>query len=268
MTRWAAILGATVTKGARSPHLWNAAFDAHGAESRMKAIDVTPEELSSKLAGLDADPDFLGGALAVPHKETTARWLGERVDEKARPIGAVNCLYRGKDGRLWGTNTDGEAALLSFEKRFGPVKGKKVALLGPGGAGKAVSAFFKAAGAHVYEFSRSGGTWGKLSDTLPSADAVVNCTSVGHGAAASQSPLTAEQVALLPKTCVLMDIIYQPSPTRLMELARARGLSTLDGSEMNLEQAVLAFGRAAEEPLGRPLTRQAMEAAKRALDAK
>ena len=96
----------------------------------------------------------------------------------------------------------------------------------------------------------------------------MQCTSVGFGAKAAQSPLTDAELALLPAGAKVFDIVYQPSPTALLAKAAARGLETLDGAGMNLEQAVLGYARAADEPAGRAATRAAMEAAKKALDAR
>jgi shikimate dehydrogenase len=271
---FAAILGASPSRGARSPVLWNAAFEAHGLNARMLPFDVTTAHLEPLLDQLDSNPRFVGGAVTMPHKEAVARWLGARVTDEARPIGAVNCLFRGAEGRLYGTNTDGEGALRSLEARFGPVSGKTVLLLGAGGAGKAVAAFLQhAAGTGgslmIASRSREAQTvagraharaleWSAIDDALGDIDVLVNCTSVGAAAQAGRSPLSAEQLAKLPSHAVVFDIIYQPTPSALLATASERGLQTLDGSEMNLEQAVLAYGYAATAPRGIETTRAAM----------
>jgi len=271
---FAAILGASPSRGARSPVLWNAAFDAHGLAARMLPIDVTAERLDALLDELDAYPSFLGGAVTMPHKEAVARWLGSRMTPEAQAIGAINCLFRGADGRLHGTNTDGEGALRSFESRFGSVRDKTVLLLGPGGAGKAVAAFFQRAagpGGSLEIASRSSEAkivaarleahavaWSEVDSALGRCDVLINCTSVGSGFQVGQSPLSAPQIEKLPSRAVVFDIIYQPSPTALLAHALARGLPTLDGSGMNLEQAVLAYGYAAAAPRGTDATRAAM----------
>jgi len=279
--KFAAILGANPSKGARSPVLWNAAFLAHGVDGEMLPIDVSDERLARLLTALDKNPHFLGGAIAMPHKEAVARWLGDRVRAEAADIGAVNCLFRSGDGRLAGTNTDGEGALRSFEDRFGKVAGKRVLLLGLGGAGKAVAAFFRRAvdpGGRLTLCSRSTAgeavatrlsaawhPWAEIPSVLPSTDVVVNCTSVGAGALVGSSPVAAEELARLPDTAQVFDIIYQPSPSALLSQAEARGLPVLDGTAMNLEQAVLAYGYAAPAPKGVAATRLAMEEAKKKL---
>lgn len=279
--QFAAILGASPSKGARSPILWNAAFEAQGIDARMLPLDVTEDRLTALLEALDANVRFVGGAIAMPHKEAVANWLGKRLTPEAVDIGAVNCLYRGLDGRLMGTNTDGEGALRSFEGHFGKPVGKRVLLLGLGGAGKAVAAFFRRAvepGGHLSVCNRSASgqeaamrmeagwvPWAELSDALPTTDLLINCTSVGTAAQVGLSPVSAEQLARLPRVARVFDIIYQPSPSALLELAAARGLEVLDGMGMNLEQAVLAYGYAAPSPRGLAVTRAAMEEAKKKL---
>jgi shikimate dehydrogenase len=278
---FAAILGATPSKGARSPVLWNAAFEAHGVQAKMLPFDIPAQRLETLLTTLDDIPQFVGGAIAVPHKEAVASWLGNRVAEPARSIGAVNCLYRGPDGRLRGTNTDGEGALSAYESQFGSLRGKRVLLLGLGGAGKAVAAFINAAvgseGRLILSSRSDAGRrvaaglkaqwlpWSDLHTVLADLDVLVNCTSVGSGDQADRAPVDAATLAALPKQAVVYDIVYQPSPSVLVSMARARGLAALAGEGMNLEQAVLAYGYAAPAPAGAAATRTAMEAAKRKL---
>lgn len=276
---FAAILGASPSKGARSPILWNAAFKAQGINAEMLPMDISGERLTALLSTLEANPNFIGGAIAMPHKEAVAKWLNEHLTPEAKAIGAVNCLYRDATGRLRGTNTDGEAARISFEAHFGPLKGRTVLLLGPGGAGKAVAAYFaQAIGStgrlmiasrrdqekFIASLNRAEQIqWDKIDTVLAQVDAVVNCTSIGTAEQVAQSPLTSEQLARLPGHAVVFDIIYQPRPTGLLQWAQSRGLQTLDGLAMNLEQAVLAYGYAAPQPMGKEVTRQAMEAAKK-----
>ena len=276
---YAAILGANPSKGARSPTLWNAAFAAHGIDAEMLPIDVPFERLPALLDTLEGDACFMGGAVAVPYKETTARWLGTRMTAEAEDIGAVNCLFRDGAGQLIGTNTDGEGALASFQARIGPATGRSVLLLGPGGAGKAVAAFFRRAvepNGQLRIAGRSDGGrryaerlgcdwvgWSERAAAMPDVDVLINCTSVGSGATARDSPVEGDLLARLPDRALVFDIIYDPSPSTLLTLAAGRGLQVLDGLAMNLEQAVLAFGHATPQAKGREVTRAAMERTRR-----
>jgi len=96
----------------------------------MLSMDIPAERLAQLLAVLDANPDFIGGAIAMPHKESIARWLGDRVTPEAHAIGAGELSVSRYDGRLMGTNTDGEGAAVSYEKQVGSLSGKSVLLLG------------------------------------------------------------------------------------------------------------------------------------------
>ncbi len=281
--RFAAILGANPSQGARSPALWNAAFATHGGNETMVPMDVGGENLVALLEMLDADVRFIGGAVAAPHKKAIAEWLGERLTETARQIGAVNCLFR-RDGQgpLWGTNTDGEGALVCIEAARGPVKGLEVVQLGAGGAGRAVAAYLAGAGARltlcvrdpekISAFAAHIGAravaWDDRAETLGGVVLAVNTTSLGGvaGNMADQTPLDGKAFSLLPAGAWAYDIIYDPCPTRFLVLAAEHGLKTGDGRCMNLEQAVLGFGYAAAEPQGRDATRTAMEAAKTGLE--
>lgn len=276
---YAAIVGAQVSTGARSPALWNAAFKAHGVDAEMLPIDIPVERLSALLDALEADSSFVGGAIAAPYKELTSQWLGGRVTTEALHIGAVNCLFRDSAGRLAGTNTDGEGALVSFQARFGPVVGKSVLLLGPGGAGKAVAAFFRGAVEPNGRLCLAGRSeqgrryaerldcrwveWRNLPMAMPDADVLINCTSIGSGASAGESPVAGEALAALPDGAPVFDIIYDPSPSPLLTVAARRHLPVFDGAAMNLEQAVLAYGYAAPQSGGPHTTRVAMEQARR-----
>lgn len=275
--RFAAILGASPSKGARSPHLWNAAFAAHGVDAAMLPMDVEAAKLVPLLEALLADARFIGGAVAVPFKEDVARWLGARLTAETALIGAANCFHRDARGGLIGTNTDGEGARASFEAAFGPLAGKRVLALGAGGAGKAVAAYFcarvrdagsfalagRSAGARDYA-ARIGARfvpWEEIPANLGDVDVLVNSTSVGAGASAGQAPVSERELAALPATAIVYDIIYQPRPSALLTLAARRGLRVLDGLGMNLEQAVLAYGHSAPAPKGAEVTRDAMQSA-------
>jgi shikimate dehydrogenase len=257
--KYTAIIGANPSSGARSPLLWNAAFNAYGINVKMYPFDVTAENLENLLEYLEETPSFLGGAVAVPYKENIASWLGSSLAKEAAKIGAVNCLARDDYGKLMGYNTDGDAAIYSFEKSFGQLEGRSVVILGCGGAAKSVSTFFKYRSGTDGKISIASRSeigkkfadklnekwvpWHDLSSILPETDIVINCTPVGHNAGnqADLSPLSDEQLSLLPRHAIVYDIIYQPNPNKLFQSVKAQNLCFLDGSEMNLQQAVISF---------------------------
>lgn len=140
--RYAAILGASPSKGARSPLLWNTLFSALNIDCVFGAYDIAEEELESVVGSLKGDPTFIGGAVAVPYKTSIIPFLDE-LEPEAEKIGAVNALYR-RGKNLVGANTDGQgaiASLLSFVGDPNWLYGKKILLLGTGGAGCAVATY-------------------------------------------------------------------------------------------------------------------------------
>ena len=127
-------------------------------------------------------------------------------------------------------------------------------ILGIGGAGKAVASYFANSANSTIIISRSKegkeyadkinvrwSNWSQIDNHINTVDVVVNCTSVGFGDQEMESPLSKEQIANLKKSTIVFDIIYQPLKTKLLEITDNCGLATLNGLEMNLEQAVLAY---------------------------
>ena len=254
LNQYAAIMGEWPSKGARSPKLWNAVFEFDKRNCRMIPLDVKRENIINLLNNLNKDKDYIGGAIAVPYKEVVAKWLGGNITTEANKIGAVNCLYRNSDGELNGTNTDGEASLVTFKDKFGSLENKSVMILGVGGAGKAVSSFFSSSSINTKIISRSDsgklyankigaewGRWDEIDSYICDIDVLINCTSIGFGEQESNSPLNERQIAQIKDSAVIFDIIYQPLKTQLLEMASNKGIATLNGLAMNLEQAVLAY---------------------------
>ncbi len=254
LEKYAAIIGENPSNGARSPNLWNAVFETENKNFKMIPLDVSKENIIDLLNNLNEDKNFIGGAVAVPYKEDIAYWLGESISIEAKKIGAVNCLYRDYQGKLKGTNTDGEASIVTFQRKFGSIKKKFIMLLGIGGAGKAVASYFASNARDVVIISRSEkgmkfankinakwDLWDNLNKYLKLADVVVNCTTVGFGLQESLSPLDIQQIKSLKKTSIIFDIVYQPLETKLLKNASSEGFDTLNGLDMNLEQAVLAY---------------------------
>jgi shikimate dehydrogenase len=259
LDKYAAIIGENPSQGARSPKLWNAVFDDSELNYLMVPFDVTKDNINRLLDDLNSDKEFIGGAIAVPYKEVIAEWLGDNITPEAKKIGAVNCLFRDADGKLQGTNTDGEASLVTYEKKFGVITSKSVMILGAGGAGKSVASYFANSAKSTTIISRSegdekyadkiGAKWANWSDvdTLANdADVVINCTSIGFGDQGAQSPLSENQISSLKPSVVVFDIVYQPLKTKFLQIAERQGLSVFNGLEMNMEQAVLAYKYAAE----------------------
>jgi shikimate dehydrogenase len=253
---FAAIIGVSPSKGARSPSLWNYVFEHFKNSIKMIPFDVSAESITILMDVLYKDPKFIGGAIAVPYKEVVAMSPVIKLSDEAKLIGAVNALYR-NGGDLIATNTDGEAAIRALEKEVGFLNGKKALVIGLGGVGKAVAVYMKSAvgsSGVVYVTNRSINSkgyarassleWVSYDDfdgLLPNIDILVNCTTLGSVEMFGFSPVSIEQLKLLSNTSVVYDVIYNPVKTKLIILAESLGLKTLNGSEMNIEQAALAL---------------------------
>jgi 3-dehydroquinate dehydratase/shikimate dehydrogenase len=233
-----------------SPRLHNAAFAALGENAvylPMK-VESSYESLKAFLAEVLARPwlDFRGFSVTMPHKEHALRFLretGGKVDPLAERIGAVNTLIVESDGCLSGCNTDGSAAIAALEQDLAAMR---VAVLGAGGAARAVVAGLTDAGATVTIYNRTEERAAALAEALgcrhlpwdargqTDADLLVNCTSVGLSPAEEASPFPAE--ALSPRMTVF-DTVYNPVRTRLLRDAAERGCRTIDGLSMFVRQA-------------------------------
>lgn len=246
-----------------SPAIFQAAFDGAGVEGSYEAWPTTPDQLEGRINALRGD-DMLGANVTVPHKEAVIELL-DRLDEGAERIGAVNTIVA-RDGELVGYNTDvgGFARALRDDAKFDP-KGKRTAILGAGGAARAVAYALVQAGAGIVLLTgrspkrlegvtkenrprtRAGVTitwchWmdGEFMIELPSADLLVNCTPAGtKGTEAADEPLVDAQY--LPASGLVFDLVYNPPQTRLLKDAAARGARTLGGLPMLVYQAADAF---------------------------
>ncbi len=245
------------SKGARSPLLWNTAFAKYKIDAEMFPTDVDESNLSSLLHYLESDKDCIGGAIAMPYKESVMDWLNERITNEAKKIGAINCLYRNMNGEFFGTNTDGEASLLCLLEEEPLIKNKNILILGLGGAGKSVSTFISKElenSQNLYLASRSDKAlihakeilaqyvnWNQLSDLLEDMDIIINCTSLGSGEFTKESPLSERDICRIKKNTLVYDINYNPTETLLLKMARKHGCKTINGIKMNLYQAAVAF---------------------------
>jgi len=253
-----AIIGSNPSKNARSPILWNKAFNKFNKECKMLPLDINEKKLISLLDQLNINQNFLGGSVTIPHKTLVTQWLNGNISSEAKKIGAVNCLYRSGTGSnsLLGTNTDGEAAISTFLKKFKDFKSGNILQLGCGGAGKAVVTFFskKFEGRNLTILSRNDDDkllatkldcnwifWDDIGNNLEKFNLIINCTSLGFDVNDKKMPLSTKQFENLKKNTIFFDIIYNPKQTLLLEYASKLGHRTFNGLNMNLEQAALAF---------------------------
>jgi len=236
----------------RSPLIHNHWLEKYGIAGRYDKRAVEPEALAGFLASFR--DELVGANVTIPHKEA----VFERVsigDELTAKLGSVNTLYL-RDGKLLGTSTDGYgyvANLLQTVPDF-VVRGANVVVLGAGGAAKSiVGALVERQVGKVTVANRSPERARQLAamfgeqinpvgleavhDALPSADLLINTTSLGM----TGKDDLALDVSLLPAHAVVSDIVYVPLITTLLEAAFGRGLRIVDGLGMLLHQAVPGF---------------------------
>jgi len=277
LEKFAVIIGLNPSKTARSPILWNAAFKANNLNFSMIPIDVKKKNLDMVLEILNKSNKFIGGSVTIPYKSDVANILGENLTEEAKNIGAINCIFKNEKNVIMGTNTDGEASLISYKKNFGDINNKSILLLGLGGAGKAVLNYFlkeiTQGKMYVSTFNESKYKfyenfkninfikWNEKSEILDKIDILINCTSLGFDNNIEKSPLKIEELSKLKKTTIVYDIIYNPKKTKLLKLSEELGLKTLNGLQMNFLQAVIAFNYAVKLN-NNDVTEQAMKGIK------
>lgn len=243
-----------------SPVFQQAALDHYGLDASYQAFEVAPEAVGQFVQSL-RQPEFLGINVTVPHKEAVIPHLDE-VDDWATAAGAVNTIVN-RDGQLSGHNTDGWGFLraLKEERGFEP-KGRRVLVLGAGGAARGVvlalvregvasltvanrtlerahrlADLARSAGADSHAISLAGDG---LGEAAGAADLIVNCTIMGmsHGPDEEGSPLLQHQI---PASALVNDLVYNPLETPLLQQAYQAGASCLGGIHMLVYQGAASF---------------------------
>lgn len=238
-----------------SPVIFNAAFAASGLDWAYLAFEVPEGAAGLAMAGVRA-LGLEGVSVTMPHKAAVIDALDELSDD-AVTLGAVNCVVR-RGTLLVGHNTDGAGLLDALRLDEGiEVSGRRFAILGAGGAARAVARSLGAAGAAaVVIINRSEsraeqaaglagavGRVGTASD-VSDADVVINATPLGMGVVVSTTgapealPVDPE---LLGSGQVVVDLIYRPAVTPLARAARLRDVRTVNGLGMLIHQAAHAF---------------------------
>lgn len=238
----------------RSPALHGFWLKSLGVNGSYERLPVAPENLGDALRGLHAK-GFAGVNLTVPHKETALAFL-DMVTPQAQRIGAVNTVFVGSDGLLKGTNTDAYGFitnLMTGAPAWNPAAGPAV-VLGAGGAARAVCVALQDAGvpeirvvnrtmvraeslADAFGAPVVARPWDAMKTALAGAALLVNTTTLGMK---GQPPLEID-LAALPKSAVVNDIVYTPLETPLLAAARGRGNPVVDGLGMLLYQAQPGF---------------------------
>lgn len=177
--------------------------------------------------------DFTGLNVTIPYKKAVIPFCRE-LSPTAVKMGAVNTIVRRSDGSLIGHNTDYFGFSSMVERSGLAMDGKKVLVLGSGGASNTAVVVLKELGARVTVVSRSGNDNYENLQRHTDAAVIVNATPVGMYPHVGESPV---DIALFPKLEGVLDMIYNPARTKLLLDAQARGLVAENGLWMLVAQA-------------------------------
>jgi shikimate dehydrogenase len=238
----------------RSPVIHNHWLAQYGLLGRYVLFGVPPESLAAAVKGLSV-LRLRGCNVTTPHKQAVMPLLDD-VDPLAKAIGAVNTIVVGDDGSLRGYNNDGNGfvqsvrdAQVSWRPDSGPI-----AIIGAGGAARAVIASLAAQGAREIRvvnrtFERAKGLqhafgppvaavpWDQREHALDGVALAVNATNQGM----EGQPALDVGLSQLPAHAIVADLVYVPRETPFLHAARTRGNPTLNGLGMLLNQARPAF---------------------------
>jgi 3-dehydroquinate dehydratase/shikimate dehydrogenase len=241
-TRLLGVLGSPVSHSI-SPLIHNAALRALDLDFVYLPFEATTV---GEFLPLASELRVQGLSVTLPHKERILPYL-DRLDDVARGVGAVNTVVKVWN-RLEGYNTDVEAALAPLRRRL-RLRGARAAVMGAGGAARALLYGLRREGCRVTLFNRTASRGRALARALGArhlpwprlrrfrCDLLINATPVGMAPAADQTPVPASWVV----APIVYDIIYNPPETLLLRQARKRGAEVIDGTEMFVAQAEAQF---------------------------
>ncbi|MDB9519964.1 shikimate dehydrogenase [Roseofilum reptotaenium CS-1145] len=270
-TRLLGIIGDPI-KHSRSPVMQNAALSHLGADYVYVPFPVTQDQLEVVLEGFQA-VGVVGFNVTIPHKRAIMPYLSQ-ISPVAQAVGAVNTVWRTERG--WeGTNTDVLGFIAPLKEEHQKWSNAQVVILGNGGSARAVVAGCLELGVerlHVVgrnlerlqAFQRSWSNpvmiheWHELPDLLPETTVLVNTTPIGMSPNVNETPVDGELLARLPQGAILYDLIYNPRPTRFLQLGREIDLLTIDGTEMLVQQGAAALQLWLDEPTPVGVMRQAL----------
>jgi shikimate dehydrogenase len=233
-----ALFGNPITQSL-SPLMHNAAYRAMGLPARYEAFQVGDPGEAVRLI---REKNIRGASVTIPFKTTLMAFLDE-VDEESRFIGAVNTI-RNRNGRLQGFNTDWLGLTRSLAERL-EIRGKRFAVLGSGGAARAAVFGIAREGGIPLIFCRNPEAGKALSRDLgcfalpPSrldtvtAHCLINATPVGMAPGEGKTPVDGNG---LERYKWVMDMIYNPLRTKLLEDAEAAGCGVISGLPMFVHQ--------------------------------
>lgn len=209
-------------------------------------FEKEPEEVAAFLK----NGDFTGINVTIPYKQAVIPYLDD-LSDAARRIGAVNTILRRPDGSLWGHNTDHYGFSAMVQRTGLSLEGKKVLVLGSGGASRTVVCVLEGLGANPVVISRTGKDNYQNLNRHADAAAIVNTTPVGMYPNTGISPVDLDG---FPHLEGVLDLIYNPARTQLLLDAERQGIPNQNGLWMLVAQAK----EAAEVFTGAPIAHSAI----------
>ena len=254
---------ATPIRHSKSPMMHNTAFEALGLDYAYLAFDFQPDRLEDAVKGLKA-LGAKGWNVSMPYKTDIIPLLDE-ISEVSRLCESVNTVIN-RDGKLYGTVTDGTGYMSALADQGFDIKGKKMTVLGCGGAATAIciqaaldgvkeisifnanDSFFHRAEENAAKINANTGCVAHaypLEDTerlraeIASSALLANATNVGMGKLEGVSLITDK--TMLRPDLICTDVVYTPEETAFLKLAREAGCPTMNGTGMVLYQGAASF---------------------------
>lgn len=234
-------------KTSRSPSIHNAGYKKLRIADEFIYLraEVKPDNLKMAIDGVRA-LGVRGVSVTMPHKQTVMKYL-DKIEKNAKIIGAVNTIVN-DCGKLTGYNTDWIGAVTALERKT-KINNKKIAVIGAGGAARAIVYGLVKKGVKVKIFNRSISKARQLAkafdceytnldslEQVSKMDILINATSVGMN-----EDKTLIDKKYLNKNQIVLDVVYSPKETRLIKDAQEKGAQIVFGYEMLLYQGVTQF---------------------------
>jgi len=222
--------------GEKLGHSYSKPIHEHLADYTYDLIPLSKEEFAPFME----EHNFSAINVTIPYKQDVIPYLDE-ISDSGRAIGAVNCIVN-KNGRLIGHNTDYAGFLYTLRKNNITITGKKVLVLGNGGAAKAVVAALLSLNPKelvTVKYKEEPGviTYEQAARMHTDASVIVNTSPVGMYPNIDASPM---DIAPYGALNAVVDLIYNPTTTKLLAQAKERGITAVNGLEMLVAQAKYA----------------------------
>jgi len=240
-----------------SPIMHNAAFRALNMNYVYVAVQVGKNRLKDAVE-IIRNLNIIGVNVTLPHKVAVIKYL-DRIDPLAKAIGAVNIIHN-KNGKLTGYNTDGIGAVAALKEKIPQLRGKKILILGAGGAARAIAFQLAKEGCKLVILNRTESKAVELASSLKrefktpivgaklektklrkelsNVNILINTTLVGMSPNINATLVTRD---LMKPKLTVFDIVYSPIRTRLLKEAEAAGAKTIDGVNMLVYQGAESF---------------------------